>query len=144
MRGCRCGGIVLSGVVWMCREPVGKHFLQLCTTTPCQLCGSTEILDTIRSHLKIDPGETTPDGMFTLVEVECAGACVNAPVLAINDDYYEDLTPEATVKILDALKAGKKPQRGPQSKRKACEPLAGLTTLKSEPYGPGFKVRSDL
>lgn len=72
------------------REPVGKYFLQLCTTTPCQLggCGSTKILETIKDHLKIEVGETTKDGKFTLVEVECAGACVNAPVLAINDDYY--------------------------------------------------------
>lgn len=72
------------------REPIGKHFLQLCTTTPCQLggCGSTKILDTIKEHLGINVGETTKDGLFTLVEVECAGACVNAPVMAINDDYY--------------------------------------------------------
>jgi NADH dehydrogenase (ubiquinone) flavoprotein 2 len=72
------------------REPVGKYFLQLCTTTPCQLggCGSTKILETIKDQLKIEVGETTKDGKFTLVEVECAGACVNAPVLAINDDYY--------------------------------------------------------
>ncbi|CAG8741477.1 16484_t:CDS:2, partial [Gigaspora margarita] len=70
------------------REPVGKYFLQLCTTTPCQLCGSMEILKTIEDHLKIKVGETTSDKLFTLVEVECAGACVNAPVLAINDDYY--------------------------------------------------------
>ena len=64
--------------------------MQLCTTTPCQLggCGSTKILDTISEQLKIQPGETTKDGLFTLVEVECAGACVNAPVMAINDDYY--------------------------------------------------------
>ena len=74
------------------REPVGKYFLQLCTTTPCQLCGSSEILETIQNHLKIKPGETTPDKLFTLVEVECAGACVNAPVLAINDDYYVSTT----------------------------------------------------
>ena len=70
------------------REPVGKYFLQLCTTTPCQLCGSTEIQKTIEKHLKIQTGETTKDKLFTLVEVECAGACVNAPVLAVNDDYY--------------------------------------------------------
>ena len=73
------------------RDPVGKYFLQVCTTTPCQLCGSMEILETIQNHLNIKPGETTPDKLFTLVEVECAGACVNAPVLAINDDYYVSL-----------------------------------------------------
>jgi NADH dehydrogenase (ubiquinone) flavoprotein 2 len=72
------------------RQPVGKYFLQLCTTTPCQLggCGSTKILNTIKENLGIEVGETTKDGKFTLVEVECAGACVNAPVMAINDDYY--------------------------------------------------------
>lgn len=72
------------------RQPVGKYFLQLCTTTPCQIggCGSTKILNTIKENLGIQVGETTKDGKFTLVEVECAGACVNAPVMAINDDYY--------------------------------------------------------
>lgn len=70
------------------REPVGKFFLQLCTTTPCQLCGSDKILGTLKKELGIGVGETTADGKFTLVEVECAGACVNGPVLAINDDYY--------------------------------------------------------
>ena len=69
-------------------NPVGKYFLQVCTTTPCELCGSTEIVDTVRKHLGIDVGQSTEDGRFTLVEVECAGACVNAPVMAVNDDYY--------------------------------------------------------
>jgi len=67
---------------------VGKYFLQLCTTSPCVVCGADKVLDAIKSHLKIQVGETTPDGLFTLVEVECAGACVNAPVLAVNEDYY--------------------------------------------------------
>ncbi|CAG8568963.1 11048_t:CDS:2 [Funneliformis caledonium] len=126
------------------REPVGKYFLQLCTTTPCQLCGSTEILETIQNHLKIKPGETTPDKLITLVEVECAGACVNAPVLAINDDYYEDLTPDTTIKILESLKRGNLPKPGPQTGRLTCEPKSGLTSLTSEPYGPGDFVRPDL
>ena len=82
--------------------------------------------------------------MFTLVEVECAGACVNAPVLAVNDDYYEDLTPEITVKLLNDLKAGIKPKIGPQQGRKGCEPTGKLTSLSSPPPGPGFKVRADL
>jgi NADH dehydrogenase (ubiquinone) flavoprotein 2 len=67
---------------------VGKYFLQVCTTTPCQLCGSEKIVEAISNHLGIKVGETTKDNLFTLVEVECAGACVNAPVLAVNDDYY--------------------------------------------------------
>ncbi|KAF9107973.1 NADH dehydrogenase flavoprotein subunit 2 [Mortierella sp. AM989] len=126
------------------REPVGKYFLQLCTTTPCQLCGSTEILKTIESNLGIKVGETTKDGKFTLVEVECAGACVNAPVLAVNDDYYEDLTPETTVKVLESLKSDKPLKVGPQSGRHTCEPKGGLTSLTSEPTGPGFMIRPDL
>ncbi|CAM0142588.1 NADH:ubiquinone oxidoreductase 24 [Umbelopsis sp. WA50703] len=129
------------------REPVGKYFLQLCTTTPCQLggCGSTKILDTIKDHLKIEVGETTKDGKFTLVEVECAGACVNAPVLAINDDYYEDLTPETTTKLLDNLQNDKPITPGPQNGRHTCEYAPGkYTTLNSEPYGPGFRMRDDL
>ncbi|OZJ04769.1 hypothetical protein BZG36_01860 [Bifiguratus adelaidae] len=128
------------------REPVGKYFLQLCTTTPCQLggCGSTKILETLQKELGIKVGETTADGKFTLVEVECAGACVNSPVMAVNDDYYEDLTPETTVKLLNSLKQDKLPKAGPQSGRHTCEPATGFTTLLSEPKGPGFGVRSDL
>ncbi|KAJ2962208.1 hypothetical protein NQZ79_g2608 [Umbelopsis isabellina] len=128
-------------------EPVGKYFLQLCTTTPCQLggCGSTKILETIKDHLKLEVGETSKDGKFTLVEVECAGACVNAPVLAINDDYYEDLTPETTKKLLDNLQNDKPITPGPQGGRHTCEYAPGkYTTLNSEPYGPGFRMRDDL
>ncbi|KAJ1981594.1 NADH:ubiquinone oxidoreductase 24 [Dimargaris verticillata] len=127
------------------RDPVGKYFVQVCTTTPCELCGSTGILEAIKSHLGIDVGETTADKMFTLVEVECAGACVNAPVLAINDDYYEDLTPKSVVQLLEALKKGSPPPPGPMNPdRKNCEPVGGLTSLTTEPTGPGFGVRDDL
>ncbi len=70
------------------RDPVGKYFVQVCTTTPCQLCGSDEIVKAVEEELGIKVGETTKDGMFSIVEVECAGACVNAPVVAVNDDYY--------------------------------------------------------
>ncbi|KAF7233808.1 hypothetical protein EG68_10998 [Paragonimus skrjabini miyazakii] len=131
------------------REPVGKYHIQLCTTTPCMLggVGSDIILETIKKHLAIKPGQTTSDKTFTLNEVECLGACVNAPMMQINDDYYEDLTVEDTIRILDELKAGRKPKPGPQSGqggRFASEPKCGLTTLKSEPPGPGFKVRADL
>ncbi|KAJ3061863.1 ndufv2NADH dehydrogenase flavoprotein subunit 2, partial [Rhizoclosmatium hyalinum] len=126
-------------------EPVGKYFLQVCTTTPCQLCNSTAIVETVEKHLGIKVGETTADKLFTLVEVECAGACSNAPVIAVNDDYYEDLTPEATIKILDDLKAGRKPAKlGPQSSRLTSEPINGLTSLTSEPTGPGFRLQKAL
>ncbi|KAJ3337072.1 hypothetical protein HDU93_001695 [Gonapodya sp. JEL0774] len=121
------------------KEPIGKYFLQLCTTSPCLVCGADKVLDSIKEHLKIDVGETTPDGLFTLVEVECAAACTNAPVLAINEDYYEDLTPEITVKILDELAAGRMPPHGPQNGRKRAEPLGGQRVLKEIPYGPGYK-----
>ncbi|KAJ9127892.1 NADH:ubiquinone oxidoreductase 24 [Naganishia onofrii] len=121
------------------REPVAPNFVQLCTTTPCMLggCGSDSILETIQKHLAIKPGQTTPDGKFTLVEVECLGACSNAPMMAVGDDYYEDLTPETTIKILNAFAAGEKPKPGPQSGRRTSENSAGLTTLTAEPYGPG-------
>ncbi|KAJ1772816.1 NADH:ubiquinone oxidoreductase 24 [Coemansia sp. RSA 1813] len=126
------------------RNPVGKYFLQVCTTTPCQLCGSSKIIEAIENHLGIKVGETTSDKLFTLVEVECAGACVNAPVISVNDDYFEDLTPEATVKLLDDLKSGNAVTRGPVSGRNNCEPRSGLTSLTTTPPGPGFMVRDDL
>ncbi|KAF8610835.1 hypothetical protein BDV93DRAFT_601791 [Ceratobasidium sp. AG-I] len=120
------------------REPIGANFIQVCTTTPCMLRGSTEILETVKSHLGgIKVGDTTKDGKFTLAEVECLGACSNAPMLAMNDDFYEDLTPETTKKILDAFSKGEKPKAGPQSSRKTSENSAGLTALTSKPYGPG-------
>ncbi|KAH0538110.1 hypothetical protein FGG08_005272 [Glutinoglossum americanum] len=87
------------------RSPVGKYHLQVCTTTPCQLCGSDGIMKAVESHLGIHPGQTTPDKLFTFSEVECLGACVNGPMIQINDDFYEDLTPETTISLLSALKA---------------------------------------
>lgn len=69
-------------------EKVGKFFIQLCGTTPCMLCGSEEIMQTIQKELGIKDGETTKDGMFTLLQVECLGACANAPMVQINDDYF--------------------------------------------------------
>ncbi|KAL6077605.1 Ndufv2NADH dehydrogenase flavoprotein subunit 2 [Balamuthia mandrillaris] len=115
------------------KTKVGKYHLQLCTTTPCMLggCGSTKILETIKSHLKIEPGETTNDGLFTLTEVECLGACVNAPMLQIGDYYYEDLTPETTIAMLEKLKNGEMPKPGPQNGRNASEGPLGRTSLKN-------------
>lgn len=127
------------------REPVGKYFLQVCTTTPCELCGSGKVVKAIEDELNIKVGETTEDGQFTLVEVECAGACVNAPVIAVNDDYFEDLTEESTKKLIRALKSGKDvPAPGPMSGRHSCEPAGGLTSLTTPVTGPGFGVRNDL
>ncbi|CAH0390543.1 unnamed protein product [Bemisia tabaci] len=126
------------------RKPIGKFHVQVCTTTPCWLRGSDEIVDCIRKKIGADVGGTSKDGLFTLSEVECLGACVNAPMVQINDDYYEDLTVQDTEEILDDLKNGKKPRAGPRSGRYAAEPAGGLTSLTGEPTGPGFKVRPDL
>lgn len=121
------------------REPVGEHFVQICTTTPCMLggCGSKVIVDAIKNHLGIELGQTTKDKKFTIIEVECLGACSNAPMVQINDDFYEDLTPESVIKVLDDLAAGRKPKPGPQSSRQSSEPVGGLTSLTQKPYGPG-------
>ncbi|KAI1179227.1 thioredoxin-like [2Fe-2S] ferredoxin-domain-containing protein [Nemania sp. FL0916] len=137
------------------RTPVGKFHVQACTTTPCQLggCGSDAIVKAIKEELGIKQGETTPDGLFTFIEVECLGACVNAPMIQINDDYYEDLTPETTKQLLSALRksgasgsgadAKSVPKPGPLSGRDTCENSAGLTNLTSKPWGPET-TRSDL
>ena len=111
--------------------PVGKNFLQVCTTTPCWLRGSGDIVKACKSKLGIDEGETTADGKFTLKEVECLGACVNAPMVQINDDYYEDLTPELMGKLIDELTAGKKPSVGSQTGRRGSCAQNGPTSLKS-------------
>lgn len=119
------------------RDKVGKYLVQMCTTTPCELCGSGPVLTALKNHLNIQPGETTPDGLFTLIEVECLGACVNAPMMQINDDFYEDLTADTAVEVLRKLKNGNTPQVGPQrSDRRNCEPVGGLTTLTEPPRGP--------
>ncbi len=85
-------------------KPVGKKFIQVCTTTPCWLKGSSEIMDECEHSLGIKNKQTTDDGEFTLTEVECLGACINAPVVQINDDYYEDLTPESMKELILKLK----------------------------------------
>jgi NADH dehydrogenase (ubiquinone) flavoprotein 2 len=109
--------------------PVGKYLVQMCTTTPCMLCGSGNIVKTCESELGIHTGETTNDGMFTIVEVECLGACVNAPMVQVNDDYFEDLTPESMKTLLSDLKSGKSVKVGPQNGRKSSMALVGTTTM---------------
>ncbi|MDQ2101420.1 NADH-quinone oxidoreductase subunit NuoE [Azospirillum isscasi] len=113
------------------KTPVGKHVIQVCTTTPCWLRGSDDIVHTCERKLGIGVGETTADGQFTLREVECSGACVNAPVVQIGDDYYEDVSPEHMEKIIDALKSGEIPKHGSQIGRQSSEPVGGPTTLKA-------------
>jgi NADH-quinone oxidoreductase subunit E len=107
-------------------EPVGQHVINVCTTTPCWLRGSDDVVKACERYLGIQCGETTPDGQFTLREVECLGACVNAPmaqVINVQGEYfYEDLTPQNVTRILDVLAHGGQPKTGPQSARKSTEP----------------------
>ena len=93
-------------------KPIGKYFIQFCTTTPCWLKGSDDLLEVCKKYLNIDINETTKDGMFTLKEVECLGACVNAPMVQINDDYFEDLDKDSLIKLLENLKNGNKVKVG--------------------------------
>lgn len=93
-------------------KPVGKHHIQLCGTTPCWLRGAADLRSACEKHLGIKNGETTSDGVFTLTEVECLGACVNAPMVQINDDFYEDLDEKSMVDILDTLIDGKNAKPG--------------------------------
>lgn len=112
-------------------SPQGRHVIEVCTTTPCWLRGSDEIVASIERYLGIKCGGTTPDGQFTLREVECLGACVNAPMCAIGDQYYEDLTPDNVVQLIDTLEHGQSPRPGPQSGRRSSEPAGGPTSLKA-------------
>lgn len=109
--------------------PTGRHLLQICTTTPCWLRGSEEVVKACEHATGVEMGGTSADGQFTLREVECLGACVNAPMMQIGDDYYEDLTPESATGIVEALKRGERPKAGPQSGRMTSSPAGGLTTL---------------
>jgi len=126
------------------RTPVGKYHIQVCTTTPCWLCDSDGVMQTLKDAIGIGPGETTKDGKFTISEVECLGACANAPMMAVNDDYYEDLKPADVRQILTALSRGERPAPGPRSGRFAAEPAGGLTSLTEPPTGPGFGVQEGL
>lgn len=103
-------------------QPVGKYLIQICRTTSCWLCGSDRIRKACEQWLGISVGETTADGMFTLKEVECLGACANAPMVQINDTYYEDLSPDSIVSILDSLVEGTAPKEGSQIGRHGSEP----------------------
>ena len=117
-------------------EPVGEHMVRVCTTTPCMLRGGSDILDACKGELGVGVGGTTGDGKFTLTEFECLGACVNAPIVWIDDDYYEDLDPEKTVAILKAFRAGERPEPGSQIGRQGSEPVGEWTAL-AEFAAPG-------
>jgi len=110
-------------------RPVGRYLLQACTTTPCWLRGSDDVVGVCEKKLGIGVGGTTKDGLFTLVEVECLGACVNAPILQVNNDFYEDLDGPTTETLLDALREGNPPPPGSLTGRQGSEPASGRTTL---------------
>jgi NADH-quinone oxidoreductase subunit E len=110
-------------------RPVGRYLLQACTTTPCWLRGSDQVVAACEKKLGVGMGGMTEDGMFTLVEVECVGACVNAPILQVNDDFYEDLDGPATEALIEALRAGAPPPPGSVIGRHGSAPIKGKTTL---------------
>ena len=120
-------------------EPVGKYFIQLCGTSPCRLNGAEKIIKVCEERLGPQK-HVTKDGNFSWLEVECLGACCNAPMVQINNDYYEDLTVESFNALLDDLAAGKPVKKGSQSGRVSSEPKTGATTLTDESLFDGSVV----
>jgi NADH-quinone oxidoreductase subunit E len=109
-------------------SPVGKYFIQICGTTPCMLRGSEELKELLRRVIGAEK-TVTADGLFSWMEVECLGACVNAPMVQINKDYFEDLTPDSLTALLLKLKTGVGVKAGPQSNRQFSAPSSGMRTL---------------
>ncbi len=123
-------------------EPVGRHFIQMCGTTPCMLRGSNEIKAVLEKRVG-EQRHVSADGHFAWLEVECLGACCNAPMVQINDDYYEDLTPENFNKLLDDLAAGRPVKKGSQTGKASSEPEPGKgTTLNDAALYDGSIVGS--
>ena len=120
-------------------EPVGRYFVQLCGTTPCMLRGSNAIKAVCRSRIG-EERKVSKDGLFAWAEVECLGACCNAPMVQINDDYFEDLTPENFSALLDDLAAGLPVKQGSQTGRKTSEPAGALTSLTDAALFDGSRV----
>ncbi|NKB45042.1 MAG: NADH-quinone oxidoreductase subunit NuoE [Alphaproteobacteria bacterium] len=114
-------------------NPVGKCHIQVCTSLSCWLRGSNDVVKACSDKLGIKFGETTADGAITLSEVECAGACVNAPVVAVGDEYYEDLNYETMSKLIDTIKAGNPPAPGSAVGRQGAEPEGNRTSLTTDP-----------
>jgi NADH-quinone oxidoreductase E subunit len=110
-------------------KPVGRHLIQVCRTTPCWLRGSDELTETCLRKLGVGMKEVTPDGLFAVMEVECLGACVNAPVVQVNDDLYEDLDPARMEALIEALARGEKPPHGSQTGRMNSAPDGPWTSL---------------
>lgn len=120
-------------------EPVGRFWIQLCGTVPCDVCGAKGLKAALQARIG-PPGHVTPDGNFSWIEVECLGACCNAPMVQINQDYYEDLTPDSLNKLLDDLAAGRPVKIGPQNGRRASEPLDTIGTLVDANLYDGSRV----
>jgi NADH-quinone oxidoreductase E subunit len=116
-------------------KPIGQVHVQVCTTTPCWLRGSDDVVGACKEVLGIGMGETTQDGKFSLAEVECLGACVNAPLIQVGDDYYEDLDATSTKALLEAFKRGDEVKTGPQVDRQTSAPVGGPKTLTSAEQG---------
>ena len=112
-------------------KPVGKWYLQVCGTTPCMLRGSDDVSRCIKDKLDITSGQTSACGKFSLLEVECLGACVNAPILQVNDDFYEDMNYQSTADLLASLAADNPPAVGSVIGRQGSESEDGATTLKA-------------
>src|ERR1700743_911782 len=121
-------------------EPVGTYLVQVCTTTPCWLAGSDAVVDACKKHIRPSQHTISADGKFSWMEVECLGACVNAPMLQIGKDFYEDLDGPTTEKLLDAFRRGETPKPGPQNfGRVSSEPAGGALTLKDpQLYNGGY------
>ena len=113
-------------------SPVGKHLVQVCTTTPCWLRGSDDIVAACKKHIHEKPHTISEDGTFSWMEVECLGVCVNAPMVQIDEDFFEDLDGAGMEALLKDLRAGKTPKTGPQNDRTSSEPQGGATTLLDE------------
>ncbi|HEV7872799.1 MAG TPA: NADH-quinone oxidoreductase subunit NuoE [Enterovirga sp.] len=122
-------------------EPVGRYFVQLCGTVPCHLKGALDLKQVLLDRVG-DQRHVTADGNFSWLEVECLGACCNAPMVQINDDYYEDLTPDLLIRLLDDLAAGRPVKPGPQNGRVSSEPEGGATTLTDPSLFDGSVVGS--
>ncbi len=122
--------------------PVGKYFIQLCGTTPCVLRGSDGVKAVLEQRVGA-PGHVSDDGLFSWMEVECLGSCCTAPMVQINDDFYEDLTPENFDKLLGDLAAGRPVRQGSQQGRVTSEPMDGLTSLTTF-YGEHPEPPADL
>jgi len=118
-------------------KPIGKYHLQVCTTTPCWLRGSDEVTAACRKETGIQGwGETSADGVFTMTEVECLGACVNAPILQVDDDFYEDMDAQKVADLLAALRRGERPKPGSMAGRQTSAPEGGPTTLTTLQFAP--------